>query len=62
MIGYELLFEVLGCDLIQRAGGHLCGGNTQGLGFGENFFVLQAQFLGNVVNTNGHKLFFPRLP
>ena len=54
MVLEELAFEVLGGDLIQRAGRDLGGGNAQFLGLGENFFVLQAKFLRNVVNTNGH--------
>jgi hypothetical protein len=38
-----LLFEVLSGDLIQRAGGDTRGGNAQFFGFGEHFFVLQAE-------------------
>jgi hypothetical protein len=41
----ELFFEVLGCDLIQRAGGDARGGNAQFLRLGEHLFVLQAKFL-----------------
>ena len=57
---FVLLFEVLGGDLIERTGGDLGGGNAQPLGLGDDLFVLQAELLRNVVNTNGHK--FPSLP
>jgi hypothetical protein len=50
----QLFFEVLGGDFIQRARRDASGNNAQLLGLGENFFVLQAEFLRNVVNTNGH--------
>jgi hypothetical protein len=40
----ELVFEVFGGDLIQRAGRDPCGGNAQLFRLGENFFVLQAEF------------------
>ena len=53
----DFLFQPLGADLIERAGGDLGGGNAHFLGLRENFFVLEAKFLRNVVNTNGHKLF-----
>ncbi len=42
MILDELLFEVFGSNFIERTGSHF-GGNAQGLGLGENFFVLQAE-------------------
>jgi hypothetical protein len=50
----ELFLEIFGGDLIQRARRHASGSNAQLLGLGKNFFVLQAEFLRNVVNTNGH--------
>jgi hypothetical protein len=50
----EFIFEVLGGDLIQRAGRDLRGDNAQFLRLGQNFFVLQVEFLRNVVNANGH--------
>ena len=51
----ELLFEIFSADFIERTRRDPGGGNAQGLGFGENFLVLQAKFLRNVVNPNGHK-------
>jgi hypothetical protein len=50
----KLFLEKFGGDLIQRARRDASGGNAQLLGLGKNFFVLQAEFLRNVVNTNGH--------
>jgi hypothetical protein len=41
----EFVFEVLGGDLIQRAGRDLRGDNAQFLRLGQNFFVLQVEFL-----------------
>jgi len=41
----ELLFEVLGGDLIEGAGSDARAGNAQFLGFGKNFFVFQSKFL-----------------
>jgi hypothetical protein len=41
----QLLFEVLGSDFIQRTGRNPSGGNAQFLRLGENFLVLQAEFL-----------------
>jgi hypothetical protein len=42
MVEDDLLLEVFGGDFIERTGGNLSAGNAQSLGFGENFFVLQA--------------------
>ena len=53
----DFLFQPLGADFIQGAGRNFGGGNAHFLGLRENFFVLEAKFLRNVVNTNGHKLF-----
>jgi hypothetical protein len=41
----KLLFEVFGSDFIQRTGRNPGGGNAQLFRLGENFFVLQAEFL-----------------
>jgi len=54
VIREQVIFEVLGGDLIERTGRDLGGGNAQRLGFGDNFLVLQAKFLRDVVNPNGH--------
>lgn len=53
---YDFFFEPLGSNFIERAGRDLGGSNAHLLGLRENFFVLEAKFLRNVVNTNGHKL------
>ena len=58
MILAKLFFEVFGGDFIQRTGGDSSGGNAQLFGLGEYFLVLQAKLLRNIVNTNGHKLFY----
>jgi len=50
----EFILEILGGDLVERAAGNLGGGNAHLLGFPENFFVLQAKFLCDIVNANGH--------
>jgi len=55
MVQPELVFEVLSSDLIQRTGRYLGAGYAQLLGFGEHFFVLQAKFFRNIVDTDGHK-------
>jgi hypothetical protein len=54
MSGAKLVFEVLGRDLIEGAGGYTRGGNAQFLGLCQNFFVLEAKFFRNVVDANGH--------
>ena len=54
MIREQVIFEILGGDFIERAGWDSGGGNAQRLGLGENFLVLQAKFLRDVVNPNGH--------
>jgi hypothetical protein len=51
----DFLLEPLGANLVERAGRDLGGSNAQLLGLRENFFVLEAKFLRNIVNTNGHK-------
>jgi hypothetical protein len=56
----DFLFKPFGGDFIEGTGRDLGGGNAHFLGLHENFFVLEAKFLRNVVNTNGHKFF--RLP
>lgn len=43
--GLDLVFEILGSDLIQRTRGHPRADNAQFFGFGQNLFVLQAEFL-----------------
>jgi len=53
----DLLFQNFRTDLVNRAGGHLGGGNAQLLGLHEHFFALQTKFLRYIVNTNGHIYF-----
>ena len=45
MIKNQLLLEVLGSDFIERTRSDARGRNAQLLGFGQNFFVLQAKLL-----------------
>jgi hypothetical protein len=45
MLQDELLFEVFGSDLIERAGGNPRGRKVQLFGLGENLFVVQAELL-----------------
>jgi hypothetical protein len=45
MLQDNLLFEVFGGNLIERAGGDPRGGKAQGFGFGEDLFVVQAELL-----------------
>jgi len=42
---HQLLFEVFGGYFIQRTGGDTSGGKAQLFRLGENFLVLQAEFL-----------------
>ena len=53
----QLFFEPFGADFIEGTRRNLGGGNAQLLGLCENLFVLQAKFLRNVVDTNGHNFF-----
>jgi hypothetical protein len=57
----DFFFKPFGGDFIKRTGWNLGGSNAHFLGLHENFFVLEAKFLRNVVNTNGH-IFFRLLP
>ena len=45
MLQDDLLFEVFGSNLIERAGGNLRGGKAQRFGFGDDLFVVQAKLL-----------------
>ena len=54
----ELFFEKFSGDLVQRAGRDFGGGNAQFLGLREHILALEAESLGNIVNTNGHISFF----
>ena len=45
MIEDELLFEVFGSNLIERAGGDPRGGKAQFFCLGQNLFVVQAELL-----------------
>ena len=53
----DFILQPLRADFIERTGRNFGGGNAHFLGFRENFFALEAEFLRNVVNTNGHILF-----
>jgi hypothetical protein len=53
----DFFLKPFGADFVKRTRRNLRGSNAHFLGFRENFFVLEAKFLRNVVNTNGHKFF-----
>jgi hypothetical protein len=53
----DFFLKPLGADFIKRTGRDLGGSNAHFLGLRENFFVLEAKFLCNVVYTNGHNFF-----
>jgi hypothetical protein len=52
-----MAFEILGGDLIQRAGRNARGADAQFFGLGQNFLVLDSELLRNIVDTNGHITF-----
>jgi len=54
----QLFYEEFSSDLVQRTGRDFGGSNAQLLGLDENFLVLEAELLGNIVYTNGHISFF----
>jgi hypothetical protein len=56
--GLEVVFEILGGDLIQRAGRHLGSGNAQFFGLQKHIFALDSKLLRDLVNTNGHMYLF----
>jgi hypothetical protein len=49
-----LIFEILSGNLVKRAGGNLGACYAQFLGPGKDFLALDAELLGDVVDTNGH--------
>jgi len=53
----DLFLEPFGTDFVEGARGDFSGGNAQFLGLRENFFVLEAKLLCDVVDTNGHNYF-----
>jgi hypothetical protein len=42
---FELIFQVFGCNLVERTRRDARGGNAQFFRLGENLFVLQAELL-----------------
>src|SRR5439155_22104452 len=55
----QLLLQVFRSDLIQRTRWHFGPGNAQFLRLGKDFLAFDSKLLRDVVNTNGHKCFFP---
>jgi hypothetical protein len=45
MGGLDLVFEVFGGDFIERARGYAGESDAQFFGFGQNFLVLEPEFL-----------------
>lgn len=53
----EMALEVLGGDLIERAGWNSRAGNAQFFRLGKDLLAFDSQLLRNFVDTNGHNKF-----
>ena len=53
-----MAFKIFRSNLIERTGGNACGGYAQFFGLAKNFLALDSKLLRDVVNPNGHKIFY----
>jgi hypothetical protein len=51
----QIHLQILGSNLVERAGSHLGVRDAQLLGLGEHYLALHAEFSGDVVDANGHR-------